>query len=141
MPKKQPKNAAAAATETQPSTAVAPDGSVDPTLLTSKVKVGGKEYTLCFDLQTLAAVEHQLRKAGHDVYLLESLPSQTLAHVLVTFAACIQRFHPEIPYQEALRLPGLNDIYAVRLAIADAWRRSVAEPEGEDKKNPTQPGA
>lgn len=122
-------------------TAVDANGAVDPTLLTSKVTIRGVEYTLCWDLGALARGEHELRMAGHDVSLLKSLPAATLEDVLVLFAVAIRRFHPEIPYARALKIPTLPSVYAVRLAITEAWARSLAEPEAEDKKNPTQPGS
>lgn len=137
------KNPPVAAAEPVPlATAVAPDGSVDPTLLTSNVTIAGKLYTLCFDLGSLARGEHELRAAGHDVNLLKALPARTLEDVLVLFAVAIRRFHPEIAYEEALKIPTLPSVYQVRLAVADAWVRSLADPEaGEKKKNPTQPGS
>lgn len=108
---------------------------IDPTLQTSTVKVQGREYTLCFDMLTLAKVERELRAQGHNVTLLEALPSQTLEHVLVTFAAALRRFHPEIPFAKALTLPKLADVYAVSLAIADAWKKSLPAPDESVKKN------
>lgn len=129
--------------KTSPAAEPAPIAVVaDPNLLTSTVKVGGKEYTLCFDMRTLATIERQLRAEGHNVNLLEALPSQTIEHLLVTFAASIRRFHPEIGFVEALAIPKLTDIYAVSLAIAEAWRKSLPEVDPKDaKKNPTGPGA
>lgn len=138
------KNKAAAVEAAKPeplATAVAPDGSVDPTLLTAKVTIGGVEYTLCFDLGSLARGEHELRAAGHDVNLLKSLPGATLEDLLVLFAVSIRRFHPEIAFEDALKIPNLPSVYKVRLAIADAWQRSLAIPKPEDSKNPTQPGS
>jgi hypothetical protein len=108
---------------------------VDPTLETSSVTVQGREYTLCFDMRTLAKVERELRAQGHAVTLLESLPSQTLEHTLVTFAATLRRFHPEIPFVQALALPKMADIYAISLAIADAWKKSLPVPDESVKKN------
>jgi len=121
-------------------TAVLPDGSVDPTLLTAQVTIGGKVYTLCFDLGALARAEHELRALGHNVNILSALPVETLSDVLVMFAVAVRQFHPGIGYDAALAIPKLSDVYKVRLAVADAWSRSLAEPDPEAKKNPTQPG-
>lgn len=131
---------AVAAKAAEVATAVAADGSVDPTLLTSTVTIKGKEYTLCFDLLSLARAEHELRKAGHDVNLFEILPVDTAERLLTMFAVALRRFHPDIPFEDALRIPGLGSFYQLRLAVVDAWRRSLEEPEVDSSKNPTQPG-
>ena len=112
-----------------------PVDAVDPTLETSKVTVQGREFTLCFDMLTLAKIERELRAQGHNVLLLNSLPSQTTEDLLVTFAAAIRRFHPEISFVEALSLPRLADVYAISLAIADAWKKSLPAPDDKVKKN------
>jgi hypothetical protein len=141
MTSKRSKKAAAPAKTAALATAVAQDGSVDPTLLTAQVTIAGKVYTLCFDLGTLSRGEHELRAAGYDVNLLQSLPADTLEHVLVLFAVAIRRFHPEIAYPDALKIPSLPHVFPLRIAIADAWARSLAAPEAGDKQNPTQPGS
>jgi hypothetical protein len=121
-------------------TAVAPDGAVDPTLLTSKVKIGGREITMCWDLGSLARAEHELRSSGHDVNLLKALPALTLENTMVLFAASVRRFHPEITFEKAMKMLTLANVYTVGVAIADAWARSLADPGKDAEENPTQPG-
>lgn len=123
-----------------PVAAPVPEVPADPTLLTSTVTLRGREYVLCFDLGTLAQAEAELIKQGHAVNLLKSLPGLTIEDVMVTFAAALRRFQPEIGFTEALRIPAMGEVYLIGNAIADAWNRSLTPPEKEAPRNPPSPG-
>lgn len=119
----------------------------DPTLPTQEVKIGGKTYTLCFDLRSLARAERELRAAGNDVNLFYALPGRTLDNILTLFACSIRRFHPEIGYDDACALLTPLDVYTVGDAINKLWEESVPKPDDEELEatnkagaDPTQPG-
>jgi hypothetical protein len=118
-------------------TKLAPE-NLDPTLATSVVKIGGKEYRMCFNLGALAQAESELIAQGHDVNLLSALPSLNLNSTLVLFAASIRKFHPEISFEEAKALLTLPQLLEVGSVIADVWNKSLAPASDEDKANPTQ---
>lgn len=114
----------------------------DPTLQTRDVTIGGKVYTLCLDLRSLARAERELRANGYDVSLYLALPGQTLDNILTVFAAALRRFHPEIDYDAACNLLTLPDVYVVGEAIMRLWQSSMPKPEKTvAERNPIQPGS
>lgn len=106
----------------------------DPTLPKTPVEVGGKTYNLCFDLGALAeaeqAINAELYRAGRKDYvnLLSALPQQNLACTRIVFAAAVRKFHPELGFEAALELVGINDLLTIALAIKDAWEASTPLP-------------
>jgi hypothetical protein len=115
----------------------------DPSLPKTPVTIAGTVYQLCFDLGALAEAETsinaelaRLRPPQH-LNLLIALPAQDLASVRVTFAAAVRKFHPELGFDEAMRLLTLDCIHDVALAVRGAWEKSAPEPSAGD---PPQPG-
>jgi hypothetical protein len=119
--------------------------AADTTLPKTPVMVGGKSFNLCFDLGALAeaetAINGELIRAGRKdfVNLLYELPVQNLASTRNVFAASLRTFHPDIGFEEARAMLGFDDLYAVALAIREAWDASIASPGAP--KNPSVPGA
>ncbi len=117
----------------------------DPTLPKTPVVIGGKTYNLCFDLGALAEAETEINaefyRAGRKDYvnLLTALPQQNLSSTRIVFAAAVRTFHPEIGFDEARELIGLNDMLLVAIAIREAWDK--AQPEPEKDADPPRPGA
>lgn len=118
------------------------NSAADATLPKTPVKVGGKTYNLCFDLGALSEAETsingELARAGRRdfVNLLWALPVQNLSSVRILFAGAVRTFHPEIAYDEALALVGMNDVLGIAIAIKDAWEAATPKVEAADPKNP-----
>lgn len=107
---------------------------IDPTLPTKELTIAGKTYRMCLDLNTLAMAEEALQKQGHKVDLLLVLPQlNSLGAMRTLFATAIHRFHPEIPFEQAVSIPGLAELYEVRAAIAPLWEESMPTPEKSTK--------
>lgn len=114
----------------------------DPTLATTDVVIDGKVYRMCFDMQALGQAEEDLIAEGHDVQLLLALPKFNIKNTLIIFAASIRRFHPEISYEDAVRLVTLPYVYTVAAAIQEAWKKAMPDAaSAEDGANPIQPGS
>lgn len=115
--------------------------AADPTLSTTEVPIGGKNYTLCFDMGALAEAEMHFRRAGEDVNLLAAFPEINLSSVLILFPCAVHKFHPELGFKEAQDIIGssLPAIYAVAPFIAQAWHKAMPEPDAEAPKSQTPP--
>jgi hypothetical protein len=117
--------------------------AADPTLPKTPVVIGGKTYNLCLTLGALAeaeaAINAELLVAGRVdlVNLLFALPVQNLSNTRMVFAGAIRTFHPEISYEEALKLPALSEIYDVAILVKKAWDEASARPEAS--LDPLQP--
>jgi hypothetical protein len=109
----------------------------DPTLETTQIVLGGKTYTMCFDLEALAEAETELIRAGiPDVNLLHSLNlgSCNLQGMRALFAASLRKFQPELKMKDALALVTTRDLFAVGEAVADAWQKAVGLEKGDAPK-------
>lgn len=114
---------------------------VDPTIETTDVVIGDKVYRMCFDLRSLAIAEEKLVGEGHNVNLLVALPRMDkIVNIRILFAASIQRFHPEIDFEDGLNLLNISNIYKVANAIASAVEKSMSVPDKDVKANPIEPG-
>jgi hypothetical protein len=116
----------------------------DPTLPKTPITIDGKTYNLCFDLGALAeaemAINAELAKAGvmDRVSLLLELPSQTLGSMRKIFAAAVRKFHPELGFDEAMRLIKMPDLYTVALAVQEAWKAAMPARESADPLAPSE---
>ena len=108
----------------------------DPTLPKTPIEINGQVYNLCFDLGALAEAESALIAEGHDVNLLQALPVLNLSSVTVIFACAIQKFHPEIGYEQATKLITFPTLYIVAGAIQAAWAASLPEPTPAGEEQP-----
>jgi hypothetical protein len=118
--------------------------AADATLPKTPVNVAGQEYNLCFDLGALAeaetAINAEIGRAGRRdfVNLLVALPVQNLASTRIVFAAAVRTFHPELTFDQALALVGINDVLTIAIAIRDAWEK--AQPAPDKTENPRKAG-
>ena len=103
----------------------------DPTLPKTPVTIDGKEYNLCFDLGALAVAEAALNAEGHNVNLLAALPQLNLANTRVIFAAALRTFHPNISFDDAVKMVSFANVYTIANAIAEAWQSALPGPETE----------
>jgi hypothetical protein len=115
----------------------------DASLPKTPVTVGGKTYNLCFDLGALSEAETAInldfvrRDDSRRVNLLAALPFDDLANTRIVFAAAVRKFHPELGFEEAMGLLGLDDVYRVWGAIRAAW--DASRPQSEGTPGPTDP--
>ena len=114
------------------------DSAIDPTLPSTPVMIGDKEYRLCFDLAALAEAESHFNTQGHEVNLLRELPVLNLSSISVIFPCAIHKFHPEIAFEDAQKLITFPILYVIAGAVTDAWSKSVPEPENNEER-PSQP--
>lgn len=116
----------------------------DPTLPKTPVTVGGKRYDLCLDLGALAeaetAINMELFRAGsaERVNLLAALPYPNLMNTRVVFAAAVRTFHPEIGFEEAMKMLRIEDLFDVSAVIARMWESTTQEVRGDG--DPPRPG-
>ena len=103
----------------------------DATLPKTAIKIGDKEYNLCFDFGALSTAETELNKEGHEVNLLAVLPVLNLSNTRVIFAAALRTFHPDITFEQAVGMVNFGNVYVIANAIADAWKQALPEPEKE----------
>lgn len=125
----------------------------DPTLETTQITLGGKTYTLCFDLEALAEAETALIQAGvPGVNLLQSLSlgSVNLQGMRSLFAASLRKFQPTLKPKEAMALVTTRNLYKVWNAVIEGWTKAVGgdaqsadagEGAGEDEAPLDQPTA
>lgn len=117
----------------------------DPTLPKTPVTIAGKTYNLCFDLGALAeaetAINAELIRAGRTdrINLLYALPLQNLANTRKMFAAGLRTFHPEIAFDDVMRLLTPSVLYDVAKAVREAWKE--ANPPEDKAADPPRPGA
>jgi hypothetical protein len=76
---------------------------------------------MCFDYGALCEAEAALISKYPDVNLLTLLPVLTGQKSRVLFAMSLQRFQPEIPFDEALRLVNFKTQTKVANAVYEAW--------------------
>lgn len=104
--------------------------------------IGGQTYRACFDLDSLEEAEFQLRKAGfREVDMLAIFPDPCMRNLRIVFAAAMQRFHANIPYEERKRLLGNTPEYFYRVGqrLAELWLDSMPKAkEGEAKASPLE---
>jgi len=116
----------------------------DSTLPKTPITIGGKTYNLCFDLGALSEAETlinaELIRANRSdlINLLFALPVQNLANTRKIFACGIRTFHPELSYEEALKLLTVDALYEAATAIRLAW--TAANPEAKDPSDPSRAG-
>ena len=119
----------------------------DTTLPKTPIELNGVTYHLCFTLGALAQAETALNaefaRAGleREVNLLVALPAGNLAGTLITFAAALRTFHPEITYEAACELLSFDDVYKAGMAVAAAWTASRARHKGDEAANPQEAAA
>jgi hypothetical protein len=107
----------------------------DAMLPRTPIEIRGKMYDLCFDFGAIAeaetAINGELLRAGREdrVNLLIALCEQNLANTRALFAGCIRTFHPEIGFDQAVAMVGPDNVFAIAMAMRDAWSRSIPEPE------------
>jgi hypothetical protein len=107
----------------------------DPTLPKTPIEIDGKNYLLCFEYAALAEAEHAFQLEGHDVNLLQALPNPGMHNTGVLFAAAVRTYHPELGFEGARALVNLGNVYAIAVALQDAWKKALPETKTE---NPPQ---
>lgn len=118
-----------------------------PDLPTVDIEIGGRMYKACFDLQTLFEAEEQLLRLGHwDANLLRILPEFSASSARRLFAVAIQRFHPEISFENRLDLLSHDPaaLLIVSAKLAELWMASMPKAkEGKtgDGEDPSQASA
>ena len=110
----------------------------DPTLPTADVMIGGASYKVCLDLNALFESEGELIRQGHNAALLESLGNIFGSGDAVkrVFAVAVQRFHPELGFESAYKLPNLAEVYRLRGVLSELWKDSMPEPKEETGDRP-----
>lgn len=106
--------------------------SAPPDLPTVDIEIGGVIYKACFDFQALYDAEEQLLRLGHkDANLLRIFPQLSASSARRLFAVAIQRFHPQIPFDERVRLVGTDPraIWLVGEKLAELWLYSMPKPK------------
>jgi hypothetical protein len=114
----------------------------DPTLATTSMELKGKQYTLCFDMGSLAEAEMHFRRAGENVNLLNAIPDPTvLSNVLIVFPCAVHRFHPELSFKDAqdLIMGNYPAVLACAIFIMQAWNQAVVEPDPASADSPPLP--
>ncbi len=117
----------------------------DPTQPTADVVIDGEIYRLCFDIMALAEAEEALIKQGHNICLLVELPRLTIRSVLITFAAAVHKYHPEMTFEGVVKLLTPPHLTAAANAIVACWEKCRAPKEqkadgsGEPLPNPPEP--
>lgn len=111
----------------------------DPSLRTTPIKMDGIDYTMCLDLRSLAAGEARLNRAGASINLIQALPRLNLESTMVIFPCSIQRFHPNIGFEEAQKLVSLNNLWDIVAAVQSAWEQAMPAPKPDSGTDPPPP--
>jgi hypothetical protein len=120
---------------------VAKNPEIDPTLPKIPLKLGAETYYLCFTFGAIAIAQAKLREAGIKINLLHALDLSTLdaeSVVPLLYAALITHA-PDISLAEVEKLVTFRNLAAVYEGLAKAYLASLAEPESDDPKHPTEP--
>ena len=108
--------------------------AADPTLPKTPIEIDGETYHVCFEYAALAEAEHAFELEGHEVNLLWALPNPTMYNTGVLFAAAVRTFHPELGFDGARALVNMGNVYAIVVALRDAWNKALPRPT----ENPPQ---
>ncbi|MBB6144716.1 hypothetical protein HNQ77_002672 [Silvibacterium bohemicum] len=114
------------------------DTPADPTLPTFPIQIDGTTYTLCLDFAALAEAESALQRAGHDVCILRHMPSLSFELVKAFFVCGVQRFHPDLAFEDASKLVRLDTVWLIAKCIDIAY--AMAMPATDEKPGEAQPG-
>lgn len=101
----------------------------DPTEDAVSVAIGGVDYFLAFDLESLAQAEAELNNEGHNVNLLACMPVPTLSTIRPLFAAAVRKYQPKLGYEAAVKLVTPINAQSIAVTLLDAWNSSMPEPE------------
>jgi len=101
----------------------------DTTLPDVVLIVGGVEYHLCFDMNSIVLAE---KATGIDLFKA-SISNPTAENLRGLLWACILKDKPDFTIEEAGKLITPRNLHNVWLAVLSAWHDSVSSNEDEDK--------
>jgi hypothetical protein len=101
----------------------------DPAIEYTEVELDGNKYRMCMDYDSLAEAEEHFQAAGKNISLLMALPNMNLKNIRIVFAAAIHRYHPELSFEEAMRIVTLPNSLTIAYKISEAWRKALPDAE------------
>lgn len=114
--------------------------AIDPTVPFTPIDINGVTYKMCFDIRSLILAERKLNEAVRvgdpKIDIAVTFRELNLENTCILFAASLQRFHPEISFDDALNLITMPVVSRVTNAVVAAWVAALPQPDPEEKQNP-----
>ena len=113
--------------------------TADPTIKFVPLKLGDKEYKLCFDFDSIAIAEE---RTGMSLLAGVNFTNLGVRRIRAMLYASALKANPEVTLKEFTPHIKLTNIAKIQVALADAWVESMPTAALEDtnkaeEENPT----
>lgn len=101
---------------------------------THKIKIGGADYTLCFNMNALSLIQEE---TGGNPYTDEFWDNMGPFEQSALLYGALNTYHPNLSMRDVKVMVGIDEIESVFNQVLDAWEKSQPdekEPTDEQKK-------
>ena len=107
----------------------------NPVKPSTSVTIGGKDYSLLFDFESVALAEELTDRSLLTGLRSKDINSPSIRLVQAMLFACIHANHPEVTFAEAKLLINRKNLSSTWGSILSAWSAGMSDPDPEDADN------